>query len=132
MMNKKVNRFIYIGAVLVLIVAGVIVWYQQMENSETKTFTVEHKQDVTFQFQSTIKNPERIKIRFEGKIACDALLVIKDGGSTVKSRTTFPLKAGDLKNKTLECDWSSSDISLQLKTKECEINGLKVILEVVE
>lgn len=132
MNKKKINRLIYIGALLILFIIGVILWYQQIVGSETEVYTVIHQKEASFDFKSKFKKPEQIKIRFEGKVDCDALLVIKDVGQSIKSRITFPIKKGDLKEKVLDCKWTSPDISLQLRSSECEINNLKIILEVLE
>ena len=132
MNKKKINRLIYIGALLILFIIGVILWYQQIGGSETEVYTVIHQKEASFDFKSKFKKPEQIKIRFEGKVDCDALLVIKDVGQSIKSRITFPIKKGDLKEKVLDCKWTSPDISLQLRSSECEINNLKIILEVLE
>ena len=41
--RRKINRLVYTGALLVLFVIGVILWYQQVGSSEMKVFTVIHQ-----------------------------------------------------------------------------------------
>lgn len=77
MNRRKINRLVYTGALLVLFVIGVILWYQQVGSSEMKVFTVIHQKEASFDFKSKFKKPERLKISFEGKVDCDALLVVK-------------------------------------------------------
>ena len=132
MNRRKINRLVYTGALLVLFVIGVILWYQQVGSSEMKVFTVIHQKEASFDFKSKFKKPERLKISFEGKVDCDALLVVKNTGQSVKSILTFPIKKGDLKEKVLDCPWTSPGVLLQIRSNECEINDLKIILEVLE
>lgn len=131
-MNKRLKNIIYLISIVVLLILGVTIWYMQTTISETKTFIVEQQKRVEFEVSSEIPIPKIVKIKFEGKLDCDALLILKSKNEIVKSRNTFPLQAGILDDKELECKWHSSDFLVEFKSNDCVAGKLKIVLKIVE
>lgn len=130
-MSGKLKRILYGMSVVVLLGLGVTIWYMQVEFSETKIFMVEKQRTAEFEVSSGIPIPKTVKISFEGKLDCDARLVLKSRHESVKSRNTFPLHAGNLDDKVLKCKWHSSDFLVEFKSDDCETEKLKIILKII-
>lgn len=133
MKNKNLRRILYLCAVLVLLIMGIFVWLKTMRGeSEKQTFVVNGLQEATFEYGMKVKHPKQFTVRFEGKLDCDALLIIKDDeeGNSIRFRRSFPVKAGELKDRELKGSWGNSNMVIEFKAKECVVNNVKIIVEV--
>ena len=131
-MSRKLKRMIYILAIFVLILLGITIWYTKLEVSETKMFVVKDQKEAAFMVSTEMPIPRQLKIHFEGELDCNARLLLRGTDESVKSRITFPLKAGNLKDKKLECKWHSPDFIVDLKSDDCLVRELKIVVKVVE
>lgn len=86
-------------AVLVLFVLGMFIWMKTSKITEEKVFKINGQQEATFEYSTKIELPKAIRVSFDGKLDCDAILVIKESGegNAIRFRRSFPLKAGELK-----------------------------------
>lgn len=132
MERKGVKRLVYIAAILVLAVLSIVVWYNQVGNSERKEFIANGGQEAQFEFLSSIEDPQQLTVRFEGTLECDGFLTLKSSGTNVKLRRTFPVTKSGYAKMKLECAWNTPEIIVEFRTRECELNGLKIIVELSE
>lgn len=132
MKNKKLRGILYLCAVLVLFVLGMLIWMKTSKVIEEKTFTVNGQQEMTFEYNTKMELPKVLRVRFDGKLDCDAILVIKENGegNSVRFRRSFPLKAGELKDYDFQTTWTHPGMIIELRSKDCEVNDVKIHLEV--
>ena len=131
-MNRRVKRVVYVAAVMVLLALGMTLWYMQAEVVEQEEFTVEGQREAVFTVRSGIAVPRLVRVRLDGRLDCNARLLLRSLDERVKSRSTFPLQAGELKGKELECKWHSSDFTLELRTDSCTMEHVKIVLKIIE
>ena len=130
MTSKKLKRILYVFAVLIMLILGIVVWMQSSGGVvEEQTFTINNKQLATF-----VYNTQRLHITVKGSLDCDAILTIREDGETsgVRSRRSFPLKAGELKDRDFQTMWTHTGIIIEFKTDGCTVNDVKVKIEVIE
>lgn len=135
MKSKTLKKILYIFAIFILLLLGIAVWMQSSGGiSEEQEFTINNKQSATFVYNIKAKNPERLHITVTGKLDCDALLVIREDGETngVRSRRSFPLKAGELEDRDFQTPWIHSGMIIEFKANDCIVNDIKVKIEVLE
>ena len=99
MTSKKLKRILYVFAILIMLVLGVVMWMQSSGGVvEEQTFTINNKQLATFVYNTETETPQRLHITVKGTLDCDAILTIREDGETsgIRSRRSFPLKAGEL------------------------------------
>lgn len=135
MKSKTFKKILYVFAIFILLLLGVAVWMQSSGGiAEEQEFTINKKQSATFVYNIKAKNPERLHITVKGKLDCDALLVIREDGETngIRSRRSFPLKAGELENRDFQTQWIHSGMIIEFKANDCIVNDIKVKIEVLE
>ena len=135
MKSKRLKGILYIFAVLVLLVLGFVVWMQSSGGVvEEQTFTINNKQSATFIYNIKAETPKGLHIVVEGTLDCDAMLIIREDGETngVRSRRSFPLKAGELKDRDFQTMWTHTGMIIEFKTDGCTANDIKVKIEVIE
>ncbi|WP_065219164.1 MULTISPECIES: hypothetical protein [Butyricimonas] len=132
MKNKKLRGILYLCAVLVLFALGMLIWMKTSKVIEEKTFTVNGQQEMTFEYNTKMELPKVLRVRFDGKLDCDAILVIKENGegNSVRFRRSFPLKAGELKDYDFQTTWTHPGMIIELRSKDCEVNDMKIHIEV--
>lgn len=132
MKNKKLRGILYLCAVLVLFALGMLIWMKTSKVIEEKTFTVNGQQEMTFEYNTKMELPKVLRVRFDGKLDCDAILVIKENGegNSVRFRRSFPLKAGELKDYDFQTTWTHPGMIIELRSKDCEVNDVKIHIEV--
>ena len=132
MKNKKLRGILYLCAVLVLFALGMFIWMKTAKVIEEKTFTVNGQQEMTFEYNTKMELPKVLRVRFDGKLDCDAILVIKENreGNSVRFRRSFPLKAGELKDYDFQTTWTHPGMIIELRSKDCEVNDVKIYIEV--
>ncbi|WP_018337864.1 hypothetical protein [Butyricimonas synergistica] len=132
MKNKKLRGILYLCAVLVLFALGMFIWMKTAKVIEEKTFTVNGQQEMTFEYNTKMELPKVLRVRFDGKLDCDAILVIKENreGNSVRFRRSFPLKAGELKDYDFQTTWTHPGMIIELRSKDCEVNNVKIYIEV--
>lgn len=132
MKNKRLRGILYLCAVLVLFALGMLVWMKTSGIVEEKTFTADGMQEVTFEYNAKIEIPKAVRVRLEGTLDCDALLIIKENGQgdAVRFRRSFPLKAGKLEDYDLQAGWTSPGMIVELRTNGCLIHNIKIHLSV--
>ena len=128
MKNKKLRGILYLCAVLVLFALGMFIWMKTAKVIEEKTFTVNGQQEMTFEYNTKMELPKVLRVRFDGKLDCDAILVIKENreGNSVRFRRSFPLKAGELKDYDFQTTWTHPGMIIELRSKDCEVNNVKI------
>ena len=89
MNRRKINRLVYTGALLVLFVIGVILWYQQVGSSEMKVFTVIHQKEASFDFKSKFQEAGTIKNPFRGKSGLRCFACSKKYGTIGKIQSNI-------------------------------------------
>ena len=101
---------------------------------EEQTFTINNKQLATFVYNTETETPQRLHITVKGTLDCDAILTIREDGETsgVRSRRSFPLKAGELKDRDFQTMWTHTGMIIEFKTDGCTVNDVKVKIEVIE
>ena len=87
---------------------------------------------MTFEYNTKMELPKVLRVRFDGKLDCDAILVIKENreGNSVRFRRSFPLKAGELKDYDFQTTWTHPGMIIELRSKDCEVNNVKIYIEV--
>ena len=130
MTSKKLKRILYVFAVLIMLILGIVVWMQSSGGVvEEQTFTINNKQLATFVYNTKTETPQRLHITVKGTLDCDAILTIREDGETsgIRSRRSFPLKAGELKDRDFQ-----TRMIIEFKTDGCTVNVVKVKIEVLE
>ena len=133
MKNKNLRRILYLCAVIVLLIMGVFVWMKTNKPVEEKTFIVNGQQEAIFEYSTKMEHPKILTVRLDGKLDCDGILVIKEkeAGNGIRFRRSFPVKAGELKDReALQTTWSDRELVLEFKTKECFVNDVKITVRV--
>lgn len=132
MKNRKLRGILYLCAVLVLFALGMFIWMKTSKVVEEKTFTVNGQQEMTFEYDTKIELPKAIRVRFDGKLECDAILVIKENGegNAIRFRRSFPLKAGELKDYDFQTTWTHPGMILEFRAKDCEVHDVKIHVEI--
>ena len=132
MKNKKLRGILYLCAVLVLFALGMFIWMKTSKVVEEKTFTVNGQQEMTFEYNTKIELPKVIRVHFDGKLDCDAILIIKENGegNAIRFRRSFPLKAGELKDYDIQTTWTHPGMIIELRSKDCEVNDVEIHIEV--
>ena len=134
MTSKKLKRILYVFAILIMLVLGVVMWMQSSGGVvEEQTFTINNKQLATFVY-NTETETQRLHITVKGTLDCDAILTIREDGETsgIRSRRSFPLKAGELKDRDFQTMWTHTGMIIEFKTDGCTANDVKVKIEVLE
>ena len=80
MKNKKLKGILYLCAILVLFALGLFIWMKTSKIVEEKTFTIKGQQEAIFEYNTKIELPKAIRVHFDGKLDCDAILIIKENG----------------------------------------------------
>ena len=127
MTSKKLKRILYVFAILIMLVLGVVMWMQSSGGVvEEQTFTINNKQLATFVYNTETETPQRLHITVKGSLDCDAILTIREDGETsgVRSRRSFPLKAGELKDRDFQTMWTHTGIIIEFKIKKWIRNKL--------
>ena len=92
MTSKKLKRILYVFAVLIMLILGIVVWMQSSGGVvEEQTFTINNKQLATFVYNTETETPQRLHITVKGSLDCDAILTIREDGESLvsfKSRRT--------------------------------------------
>ena len=130
MKSKKLKRILYVFAVLIMLILGIVVWMQSSGGVvEEQTFTINNKQLATFVYNTKTETPQRLHT-----LDCDAILTIREDGETsgIRSRRSFPLKAGELKDRDFQTMWTHTGMIIEFKTDGCTVNDVKVKIEVLE
>lgn len=132
MKNKKLRGILYLCAVLVLFVLGMFIWMKTSKITEEKVFKINGQQEATFEYNTKIELPKAIRVSFDGKLDCDAILVIKESGegNAIRFRRSFPLKAGELKDYDFQTTWTHSGMIIEFRAKDCEVNDVSIRVEV--
>ena len=135
MTSKKLKRILYVFVILIMLVLGVVMWMQSSGGVvEEQTFTINNKQLATFVYNTETETPQRLHITVKGTLDCDAILTIREDGETrgIRSRRSFPLKAGELKDRDFQTMWTHTGMIIEFKTDGCTANDVKVKIEVLE
>ena len=135
MKSKKLKRILYVFAVLIMLILGIVVWMQSSGGVvEEQTFTINNKQLATFVYNTKTETPQRLHITVQGTLDCDAILTIREDGETsgISSRRSFHLKAGELKDRAFQTMWTHTGMIIEFKTDGCTVNDVKVKIEVLE
>ena len=83
MTSKKLKRILYVFAILIMLVLGVVMWMQSSGGVvEEQTFTINNKQLATFVYNTETETPQRLHITVKGTLDCDAILTIREDGET--------------------------------------------------
>ncbi|MCQ4873873.1 MULTISPECIES: hypothetical protein [Odoribacteraceae] len=134
MKNKNLRKILYVCAVLVLLVLGIYVWMRSSGGGivEEQTFTIHGKQTETFVYNTKTETPRMLHVKVEGELDCDAILVIKEDGegNSVRFRRSFPLKAGELKDRDFQTSWTHSGMIIEFKANDCVVNNIKIVIGV--
>ena len=73
MKSKKLKRILYVFAVLIMLILGIVVWMQSSGGVvEEQTFTINNKQLATFVYNTKTETPQRLHITVKGTLDCDA------------------------------------------------------------
>ena len=101
---------------------------------EEHTVTCVNNRSATFIYNTETETPQRLHITVKGTLGCDAILTIREDGETsgIRSRRSFPLKAGELKDRDFQTMWTHTGMIIEFKTDGCTINDIKVKIEVIE
>lgn len=135
MTSKKLKKILYVFAVLIMLILGIVVWIQSSGGVvEEQTFTINNKQLATFIYNTKTETPQRLHITVEGTLDCDAILTVREDGETggVRSRRSFPLKAGELEGRDFHTTWTHTGMIIEFKTNGCTVNDVTVKIEVLE
>ena len=126
MTSKKLKRILYVFAILIMLVLGVVMWMQSSGGVvEEQTFTINNKQLATFVYNTETETPQRLHITVKG--------TLEDGETSgIRSRRSFPLKAGELKDRDFQTMWTHTGMIIEFKTDGCTANDVKVKIEVLE
>lgn len=63
MTSKKLKRILYVFAILIMLVLGVVMWMQSSGGVvEEQTFTINNKQLATFVYNTETETPQRLHI----------------------------------------------------------------------
>ncbi|MBC5620125.1 MULTISPECIES: hypothetical protein [Butyricimonas] len=132
MKNKKLKGILYLCAILVLFALGLFIWMKTSKIVEEKTFTIKGQQEAIFEYNTKIELPKAIRVHFDGKLDCDAILIIKENGegNAIRFRRSFPLKAGELKDYDFQTTWTHPGMIIELRSKDCEVNDVEIHIEV--
>ena len=121
-------------SVIVLFALGFYVWKMTVRPGEEMTYRVDGVKDAEFIFDTEVENPRMLTISFDGKLNCDATLVVKGGGrgDGVRERRTFPLRQEEVGKETFETRWDDSRVEVEFRTEGCFVDDFEIHLKLSE